>query len=515
MSDMNQRAGRGLFHRFVRHGEDEGVAMITALMVTLVLLAFGALVAILGVNNLRNSSRDRQAGSSLGAGDAGVAQAIEYIRNNGVGGLICPDANPSSCSGNPAGLSNPSNPRLVPLDAAGTGCNTGGNNCTKVWVGVVQAFAPPSVKTGTYNIHSEGIYGNGPSARQIVATVKVTPNTFPIGVFGRTISGNGGTAIYTESLFTTNCVSPIFTGSGNGTRFTGIDNYWGQPAAAHTTTHVSSSVGCGANGYIAHGNPSSSNANSNACANNTTLNPMQSADGGLVSAAAGTSCYHQYQRPDGSWYPDGVCPSGATSPYGNGLCDTTAFTTADLTRYGYRSRGLSEREYAALMARAQSQGTFNIPVGSISATVTNLVNGGINNPVLYWDCHSAGTICSSSKALALKYSDVPSGMFDRGPTAEGQACNSALRVVTIIVEHGDAVFQGGNNTWFDAALFVPDGSFNGNGGYQILGTLFSKNLDLGGTQSFTLDTCWLKAIPGTILSITQLGFRENDATDVP
>jgi Tfp pilus assembly protein PilX len=82
------------FHRLVRRGEDDGVALITALMVMLVLLAFGSVVAVLGVNNLRNGQNDRAAGSSLGAGDAGVAQAIEYLRSNGVAGLTCPDSNP-------------------------------------------------------------------------------------------------------------------------------------------------------------------------------------------------------------------------------------------------------------------------------------------------------------------------------------------------------------------------------------------------------------------------------------
>jgi hypothetical protein len=504
----------GPLSRLVRRRDDEGVALITAIMVMLVLLAFGSVVAVLGVNNLRNANGDRQAGSSLGAGDAGVAQAIEYLRSNGVSGLSCPETNPSSCSTNPAGYSNPSNPKKIPLDSAGVGCNTGGNNCAKVWIGVVQAFAPPLVKTGTYNIHSEGVYGSGPSARQLVVTVQVTPDKFPIGVFGQTVSGNGGTALYTESLFTTACVSPIETGNGNGTRFTGIDSYWGQPAAAHTTTHISSSVGCGANGYIAHGQPSNSNASNNGCPNNATLNKMQSGDGQLVSGSAGSSCYRTYQRPDGSWYPDGVCPSDATPRPGDGLCDTTAFTTADLQRFGYRPRGLSDAQYAALRSRSQSQGTYNIAVGSISSAITNLLNAGVSNPVLYWDCSNAGSVCSTSQGLSLRQSDFPAGTFASPPSANG-TCSGAIGVVTIVVEHASLTFQGGNNTWFDAALFVPDGSFNGNGGYNILGTLFSNNLDLGGNQTWSLDPCWLTSFPGPVLSLTQTNFREDDAADVP
>ncbi len=235
----------------------------------------------------------------------------------------------------------------------------------------------------------------------------------------------------------------------------------------------------------------------------------------MVSALTGASCYHTFQRADGSWYPDGVCPSGVTSPYGNGLCDTTAFTTADLERYGYRPRGLSDAEYAALKSRAQSQGTYNIAVGSISARMTALVNGGISNPVLYWDCSNAGNTCSGTNPLSLAWSDFPAGMFENAPVADSTPCSSTVRVVTIVVEHGSFVFQGGNSTYFDSAIFVPDGSFNGNGGYQIVGTMFSNNLDLGGTQSFTLDHCWLDNFPGPVLTVTQTNFRENDATDVP
>jgi len=493
---------------------DEGVALATALLVCLALLAFGSTVTVLGVNNLRSANRDRQAGTSLGAGDAGVAQAIEYIRANGVAGLICPDNNPASCADNPAGWSNPSNPQLIALDSAGVGCATGGADCAKVWIGVVTGFSPPAVRTGVYNIHSEGVYGPGPSARRVVVSVRVTPDSYPVGVFAQTVSGNGGTALYTESLFTTDCVSPLDTGSGNGTRFTGIDNYWGQPAAAHSTTHASSAVHCDSRGYIQSSSPTSTSPSANSCPNNSALNLDQSGDGGLVSASVGNQCYQQYQRADGSWYPDGVCPAGVSSPYGNGMCDTTAFTTADLQRYGYRPRGLSESEYAALKARARSQGLYNLPVASVQAALTSVVNAGINNPVLYWDCSNAGSICSSTSPLALGNSDLPA-VFTAGPTAQGGACPSPLRILTIVVEHADAAFQGGNNTWTDAAFFVPDGSFNANGGYQILGTMFAQNLSLGGTVAYSLDSCWVKSFPGPVLSIKQVGFREDDASDAP
>ena len=494
--------------------EDSGVALVTAMLIMMVLTAIGATVALVGINNLQNASRDRAAQSSLGAGDAGVAQAVEYLRSNGVGSLKCFESNLSACSSNPAGWSNPTNPKKIALDSAGVGCTTG-KNCAKVWIGIVQAFAPPTVKVGTYNIHSEGVYGPGPSARNIVSTVKVTPDKFPIGVFGEQTSGNGGTAVYSESLFTNGCVSPIDTGSGNGTRFTGTDGYWGEPATAHTTNHISSKVNCGANGYIQNNN-GGTDANTPKAAHCSTypaLVYMQSKDGGLVDAANGSACYRKYTKTDGTAGPYGTCPAGVTSTRTDGYCDTTQFTTPDLQRYGYRPRGLSDAQYAGLKARAQGTSTYNIPVANVGTALSAALASGINDPVLYWDCSASGSNCSSG-GISLKQSDLPSGAFQTPPTTTG-TCADPYRIVTIVVEHGDLTFQGGNNQWIDGALFVPDGNFNGNGGYNINGTLFSRNLSLGGNQTWELDSCWVTNFPGAVISVTQSGFREDDSKDVP
>ena len=509
-----------LIRRVADSDREAGVALLTVLIVMAVLTALGSTVALVGVNNLKNANRDRQAGASLGAGDAGVAMAIEYIRSNGVGQLSCRESNLSACP-TTAGWNSPTNPQKIALDAAGNGCTTS-RDCAQVWIGIVQSYAPPVSKVGIYNIHSEGVYGPGPSARQIVSTVSVTPDKFPIGVFGQTLSGNGGTSVSTESLFTTDCVYPIYTGSGNGTRFTGLDSYWGQPAAAHTTAHISSSNSCSSGGYIQSGTSADSGVAANShCAtpagtalwpNTSSMNVHQSPDGGLVSASAGAGCYHVYQRPDGSWYPDGACPTGVTSPRPDGLCDTTAFTTPDLQRYGYRARGLSSQQYAALKDRAKSIGTYNIGTGSVQAKISAAMASGINNPVVYWDCSAASSNCSSG-AVSLSYSDFPANTFAYPP--QTGSCPNPYPIVTVVVENGSLTFQGGNSTWFDGAFFVPDGSFNGNGGYNIVGTLFSRNLDMGGNQQWSLDSCWVTNFPGAVVQITQTGFREDDATDAP
>jgi Tfp pilus assembly protein PilX len=498
---------------------DRGVALATVMLTILVISGFAATVATVSINNMQNSNSDREAGSALGAADAGVAQAIEYLRSNGVAGLTCAEANVSTCTGQAAGFASPTSPKTIALNSSGTGCtSTTFKNCAKVYITYVTRFAPPTVKTGIYAIHSAGTYGTDPGSRNVVVTVSITPDTYPVGVFGQNVSGNGGTAVYTESLFTLGCVSSLdSTGNlhGNGTSFSGIDSYWDQPAAAHSTAGLStgnnSSCPWGDNSAVptgtgVHGGGSTANAAN--CPNNTVLNGDQSWSGGLVSPTAGSQCYREYTRSNGTFYPDGVCPAGApaSSTQPDGLCDTTLFTTADLQRYGYRPRGLSDTQYQALKARAQANGTYNLASGSIGAALSAAVTNGINDPVLYWDCNAAGAACSGG-GISIHGSDFPAA-FQTAPSTT--SCTAGQPIVTIVVENGSITFQGGNNTWLDAAVFVPDGSFNGNGGYNLYGTLFSNNLSLGGNQTFQLDNCWLTNFPGAVLNVTQKSFREDD-----
>lgn len=459
--------------------------MLTAITLMALLLAMGLTVATVAVNNLQNANRDRQAGAALGASDAGVAQAIEYIRNNGVGNLTCPEATSSSCAttASPSWTS-PGNPMQVALSSGTVGCTTD-KDCAKVWVGTVQAYAPPLYKTGIYRVHSRGEYGNGPGTRSVVVDISVTPDSFPIGVFGEQISGNGGTRIYNESLFARACISPRDTGSGSGTKFQGIDPYWGIPSAAHTTSHVSTANNCASNGYIHATSPSSKHCPDGMGYNATAVATMkydQSGDGGPVSA--GSPCYRSYQKADGTWYPEN---------------DTTAFTLTDLQKYGYRPRGLTDAQYAALKTRAQAQGLYNPSIGSISATVSSLLAAGISQPVLYFD----------NGDVSMAYSDFPAGAFERAPSA---TCSP--QSVVVVVEHGNLTWQGGNNKWFDAAFFVPDGTWTGNGGYNVLGTLWANNVSLGGNEQFQLDTCFVTNTQGAILDVRIKSFREDDSKDV-
>lgn len=475
-----------------RPSGDHGAALISVLFLLVALTAIASTVVAVTTNDLISSGRDRQGTAALATADAGVSQAMEFIRLNGVGQLRCNETQsvpPSgACATSPATPSarwgSPVNPQQVRLSGAVGNCVTG-EACYEVWISAVVAYNPPTVKTGTYRIHSTGFFGGGPGAKSVVVDVSATPAQFPIGVFGEALDGNGGTRVYSESLFTRDCVSPRHTGSGNGTRFEGIDPYWDQPAAANSTSVVSSANNCGDSGKI-HRTAVCETGTGNALVND------RDSEGGPVT---GGPCYRTHLRQDGTWYPDG---------------DTTKFTVTDLQRYGYRPGGLSDDEYDALRIQALGMGLYNPTSSQLLTGLNAAVAAGVTHPVIYVD---------SGSDLNFSKGDIPA-IFDRAPTTVTvppspvpSTCTAPYSVV-VVVRQADAIYQGGNTGWRSMAVFVPEGDFTGNGGYNIVGTLFANNISLGGNEQWQLDDCFVDNMPGPLLQLSVLSFREDDRTDV-
>lgn len=450
---------------------DAGAALVTVLLLLTALTAVTTTVAVVTTNDTISAGRDRQATGALATADAGVAAALEHIRNNGVGGLTCMEADTTACAAHPAGWTNPTAPKQVRVDG-GSGACVGGSICYSVWIGTVTKHDPPAVTTGRYRVHSTGFSGGGPGAKAVVVDVAATPAKFPIGVFGYQLTGNGGTLISHEMLFTQDCVSPRYAGSGNGTRFEGVDPYWGEPASANSTSAVSTSNNCGSSGKLHQGTAD--------CPNNAAMNYDRTADGGPISSSSACASY------------GGVPISPART--------TTKFTLQTLQDdYGYRPGGLSDAEYEALRVRAVSLGTYNASPASLPTKIAAAVAAGATHPVVYWD----------NGNVALKASDIPT-LFSRAP---GTACTSPYSVV-VVVRNGGIVYSSGTSDWRSLAVFVPEGDFRGNGGYNVLGTLFAQNLSLGGNETWRLDDCFVDNMPGPLMNLEALTFMEDDRNDV-
>jgi hypothetical protein len=486
------------------HGTDAGVGVVTVIFVMAVVSALSITAASLTINNLGNASRDRQALAALATSEAGVAQAIAYLRTGNLGSLTCEissdpsAAPPSSCSTSTNTWVNPTTPREVRLDGTAGAC-TAGLDCTKVWIGTLKKYAPgcpesrltpPQRCTGSYRIHTLGFSGNGPSARRLAVDVEVAPYPYPIGIFTENFSGNGNVGVHRMSVFSNGCIKNRQRDdtSGSGFQFEWdaannrprLDVVYDQPASAHTTDIVSTSnntCGDGSGGERIHkpGLP--------AC--NTQFKYDQTGLG--ASLAAGDGCHGAYTRTDASKYPT-----------------TSAFTPEELARYGYRPRGLTDSQYDALKSQAQAQGTYNIATGSVSTQLTALANAGIASPVLYWD----------SGDVSLNLSNIPA-VFKRTINNDTTSCGTKSLTIVVSGPGNDFSFSNGNTSpYVVASMFVPDGTLTGQGGSNTIGTVFAKVLDVGGNVDFFMDRCFAANPPGATLDVEVTNWSEDDSKDV-
>ena len=497
-------------HRLVH--DDDGIGVITAVLVMAVVAALLTTVGVVTVNNLGNAQRDRQSLAALATSEAGVAQAVQFLRGGNLGSLTClepaPGVDPTtvaSCNGAGPSWTSAANPQEVLIDGSTGTCNSA-QNCFKVWIGTVQPYVPncparhatpPGACSGVYRVHSTGLFGNGPGARKLAVDVKVTPYPFPIGVFAENFSGNGNVGIHHESLFTNGCAMnrQRDDASGSGMQFAWdaangrpvLDLIYDQPTAAHATGSISTSntsCGFGSGGEPIHLDQIKSG--STVTTIQVACNPLfkfdQDGDGGPLTA--GDQCYGKYVRSDGTVYPT-----------------TSKFDSSELQKYGYRPRGLTDAQYDALRAQAQAQGTYNIPKANIKATLSGLVSSGITSPVLFWD----------KADMSLTQTDFPAS-FSRNIN-QGTGCGS--NSVTMVVLGHNLGYQGGNTEpYLVASIFVPDGTLTGTGGRNTIGTVFAKTVDLGGNVDFHMDQCFASNPPGGTLDAQVINWREDDSKDI-
>jgi hypothetical protein len=489
-----------------RRGDDAGIGVVTVIMVVAVLTAFLITATAMTVNNLTSTKRDRQALSALSTSEAGVAQAIQFLRNGNLGSLTCLEpaagAPPgSTCTGAGPSWVSATNPKQVVIDGGTCATNA---NCFKVWVGTIQRYVPncagrratpPVPCFGLYRVHSTGLSGGGPSARKLAVDVKVTPYPFPIGVFTEALSGNGNVGVHNESIFTNGCMMNRQDDShpGSGVQFEWdsvnsrpvLDLIYDQPTAVHATGVVSTSnTSCGSagGGYPIH-ETSGNDTTQQKC--NPTFRFDQDSGGGALTS--GDGCYGAYVRPiDGTIYPT-----------------SSLFTSAELQNYGYRPRGLTDAQYDALRSQAQAQGTYNMSTTSINATLTSLATAGITSPVLYWD----------NGSVSLSQSDFPAS-FSRGLVASS-SCGTNSVTIVVSGPGNNLSYQGGNTSPFlVGSIFVPDGQLTGNGGRNTIGTVFAKTLDMGGNMDFYMDQCFAANPPGATLDAQVITWREDDSKDI-
>ena len=413
--------------RSVRNG-DHGAALMTVLMAGAVLTASALVMVNLSLTNLRNAGRDRVAGGAMGAAEAGLSEAVNYLQTHSAGALNCSP----TCATNPWG--NSTTPMALTYPDGGT---------AKVWIQVVQAFNPPAVKVATYKIHAVGTTGNGPGKRVLEQTVTGQPLSIPIGVYATNITMNGTPQTFKESVFSKNCI-----GGREKMNFgTEPDAYFGITPAAHSTQYIFTNNGsCSA----------TNNKNIHKTASCNTAYPHdQDAQGGPVTSPC--------------------APVNGTSK----------FTQADLDGYG---RGLNDDELANLRSQAQSQGNywtsatgwtapnpavhphavlfFDLPASGPGATLT--IQNELN--AYTWDGQCTGT----PKTLIIVVNNATTGNG-------GATLNSGNNLAgALFVQKGTLKFNG-TATWTGTIWADTIEQWNGNATSQLT-SCFLQNLP-GGLMS--------------------------------
>ena len=468
-----------LYERLHGAGRDRGSAMLITVIVMMVLTGIGAVMFNIGLNNLQNSGRDRLGAGALGAAEAGVAQAIAFIRESGVGSLTCTGVTGTAC-GNEWGYNCTVAACTTPVTTAGVKwhnecvpkaslpCATG-NRQFWVWVERTQALTA-SNRTGTFTIHSIGTAGNGPGLRSIDQTVLVTPLQFPIGLFGtNSIVSNGNTTVRKESMFSTGCIfnrdTVDFDTSNPDPAFPNLI------PAAHSTQYISKAQPGGnllnlpdnCQSSVGVSNSRNEHAGGVVCQTDTSYGPAispgqpseviydQDAEGGAVT---GTACA-------------GKVPN-----------NTSLFTTADMKLYGYGPpKGLTPTEYALLKAKAQGQGTYFDCSGTTPVPSSASCNNG-----------SLGDITphptSASPANLVVYVKLGAGgslniLSNTITGYEPSTCGS--RSVVVVVEGQGVTLKVPSNTTYVGSAFVPDGTAEMGGGSEIVGTVYAKDLRFTGS----------------------------------
>ena len=469
-------------------GDDAGVALVVVMQFMLVASALASLVAVASVHALRSATQDGASSAAQSTTDAGVAEAINYVRENGLQALTCSEpVTPtnstwqSAASCTTPGWADPASPVTV---AAGSVTSTSTcpaqADCYRVWIGTLQAYASAKGAPGTpgaaatqpaiLRIHSLGVSGVGPAARSVVVEVKVAPTRFPFGVFGNTFSMPAShSPAASESLFTTGNVSlkcPL----------SGVDYQNNIPAAVHAAGTLSYSNG-------------SCHPPANGTASCHTSVPYDQDSHGVSFTGSNAAC-NNYDLTDPNFSGAGV------TAYSQG----SYFDSKGLAAYGYRPGGLSPAEYDKLEAEAQAEGTYN-NVTNLGAVLTQLVANGVTNPVVYNDDGQSPTPAQ-----------FPNGFF-RSPTAT----NCPLYAATIIIRGANSVHwtaTGGSN--FVASVFMPDtgSTYSATGQAGLLGTLFADNIAFNGNAFVQLDPCFVANPPGGVLDITTTNFRNVDTGNV-
>ncbi len=468
--------------RGARIGEarDRGTAMLMTMSVMMLVTTLAGVGATMAVRDMRGAGEAQQAGRALDAAEAGVAQAVAYIRANGTRRVVC---NLTTCPTNPWSPSNP-----VSAEVRGGGR----------WTATIKPVLINNGDDGDrYVVRSTGVAG-GPAERTIEVEVTVAPVDLPKGIFGRTVNLGGTVDLHQISIFSTGCV---YKRDKVEAHFeSGLDAAYGVPVGVHSSQIITESQGSGQ--YCAntnkpiHGGLNLLGASLKPCNSkypydqdrlggaltglSALLDPL-----GLCGVAAGQTPYQ----------PRDLDLDGKLDVNGSFLRDDEAlFRTFNIKR-----PALTDSELEQLKTMAQAQGTY------YTSTTWTVPDGSVNpHTVLFFDLNANQTV-------DLKPLD--GSLWSRGRITDANSPMCLDASLLIVVQGGNARLNG--NTQLAASLYLsgaaPGGQlFKANGTADHIGMLYADTIDMTGTFSASLDACYVANPPPSLFDVNPGTYRELD-----
>lgn len=468
---------------------DEGAALLITFFVTTILTAMAVTVSVLAVNNLGNVGRDRQATAALALSEGGVAQAITHLKSGAsLRALTCSP----SCTANPWG--NSTSPQTVTV---ATG------EQYKVWIETVQPLNPATFDPGIYRIHSTGTSAGNPGARTVRVTVQVEPFKYPLSVFADSITPGGTGSIVSESLLSTGCIA-----NRNSINFSGLDQVYKIPAAAHSSKVITTRNNVGPtcsttdNQAIHHTN----NAGAHGC--NPSYPWDQSGMGEDASSAPGAAAGSSFELSAPTCFGRQVANPSGTPPLKQYPTTSLIRSDADLaTKFDFNLEGLTADQLELLKQAAIDSGFYFTNTTAVPAVLTNASTAAAYpNPILFYDLQG------SAVGGTVQLNDF-NNAYSRAYPLSASSPQCTGRSVFLIVKNGNVKLNA--NTVLAASVFAlgpsPYGEvekFNGNG--ELIGTVYGRSIDLRGTGDIKLDDCFVQNPPGQALDVTVTEFVEVD-----
>ncbi len=450
--------------------------MILTMMALVLITGLASTVAVLTIDNLRSSWRAQQAGSAVNAADAGVAQAMTYLRSSGVRDLRCAP----SCATNSWG--NSTSPTQVTLP---------NGESYRVWIEPVSTY--PANDPGLYRIHSSGA-GGASASRTVLADVSVTTSQVPRGIFAHTISGGGSASVTRQSVFSTGCVwerDKIAMAAGE------IDLAYGIPIGVHTSDYIATAHGSGQHcsatqSGLIHTTGNGNNRTPAPC--NATYPYDQDRMGGSL---AGTDCASVQTT-----YPKFYGPQNFDGGADNDVIGSFIKDDATLARlFNLKDPALNPTQLDQLRSIARSQSNY-------WTSSTGWSTPDEDNAVMFFDLTKGSDLGGT-----VDLNRINDTAFGREANLADTDPRCTSRSLLIVVDGGNVKIN--SNQRLFASLFLTSSAPYGqvvkaNGTADFIGTIYADRVNLVGNFDASMDTCFLANTSPALLDFRAGSYREDD-----